>query len=404
MKTKHIIITLFLILAISSTAFTVAAKDEIRVISLPIPASYDDAMPIKVLLSRTAQIDIVSAGYLNVYDKKTHAFVTGFMSFPITIMFKNGSLYINDQYMPCDKLHLVSPSEKFTIKGRTYSGAIDIVKSNGQFLVINEVDLETYVKGVLPSEMFAKWPKEALKAQAVVSRTYAVFSAIERKYDDVHVSDTVSSQVYSGMSARTAETDAAVDETRGQILTYEEEIFPAFFHSTCGGHTTFAEFVWRVTPHPCLTSVYCPFCWESKYYTWTTTITLDEMEKKLNEKGIITGDLLAFKKASVDTAGRIIEFEIESDKQIVTANANDIRVLIFPDIMKSTFFTMDASSEHLMFQGRGWGHGVGMCQWGAQRMAADGYDYKVIVRFYYTHSTITLLPHVEHEYFDLIMQ
>ena len=155
-------------------------------------------------------------------------------------------------------------------------------------------------------------------------------------------------------------------------------------------------------PHPALTAVYCPFCWESKYYKWTTTIAISELEKRLRDKAFLRGTLVDFRAGRVDAAGRALDFAITSDSEVRTVNANELRVFVLPDIMKSTMFTLVRTKDAFVLEGFGWGHGVGMCQWGASKMAADGYDYKVIVSFYYPRTMITKLPAVDHEYYDLI--
>jgi stage II sporulation protein D len=380
-----------------------AEKDLIRITSRPLLTVHNDAMPIKVLLCRTKTITIGTTEYLNVYDGDLRAFLSGFTSFPVTVTIKDGKLAINDELFSSKHLFLLSPSEEYTVNNKRYKGSLKIVLLEREFMVINEVPLETYVKGVLPSEMYSKWPKEALKAQAVAARTYAVFSAIEKSELAYHVSDSQLSQVYGGESAQVKETDEAVEATRGEILTYAGEVFPTYFHSTCGGHTTNAEYVWDVMPHPALTAVYCPFCWESKYYTWTTTIKINDLEKRLRDKTLLRGDLIGFQAGRVDAAGRALDFYIQSDIEMRTINANELRVFVLPDIMKSTMFTLKKTSDEFIFEGFGWGHGVGMCQWGASKMAADGYDYKVIVSFYYPRTMITKLPAVDHEYYDLII-
>jgi stage II sporulation protein D len=143
-------------------------------------------------------------------------------------------------------------------------------------------------------------------------------------------------------------------------------------------------------------------CWESKYYKWTTTIKVSELEKRLQDKAFLRGKLVDFRAGRVDAAGRALDFAITSDSEVRTINANELRVFVLPDIMKSTMFTLVRTQDAFVLEGFGWGHGVGMCQWGASKMAADGYDYKVILSFYYPRTVITRLPAVDREYYDLI--
>lgn len=171
-------------------------------------------------------------------------------------------------------------------KNREYRDHLHIVRdANGKLMVINEIDIESYVKGVLPWEANPEWSMEVLKAHAVVSRTYALFRSLDKQKDLYFLEADVMSQVYKGKSSEKPSTSAAVDMTRGEVLTFKNEIFPAFFHACCGSHTTRAENVWRIQPNGTLEGSPCPFCVGTKHYHWQTSVSLKDIESKIAARG-----------------------------------------------------------------------------------------------------------------------
>lgn len=358
-------------------------------VSLPVPADFQQGVLIKVLLLTAKHVTIDIDSYANIYTHKTGAYVGSVESRQINVDIVDDKLAVNDDVVGVSQIRLTSLDRVYGIQGKKYVGDILIIQKDAQLLVINEVDLETYVKGVLPSEMFVDWHIEALKAQAVVARTYAVFAAIERAYNEYHVQNNTFSQVYGGENSKVARTNEAVDATRGEVLEVDDKVFPAYFHSTCGGHTADSEYVWKGIDHVALQTVYCPFCWESPHYYWQNKINISELNRRLQEKKYIADDLVSFDVDKVSEAGRIMTFQARTvTGEEISIWANDLRVFVLPDIMKSALCDMRIEGERVMFEGYGFGHGVGMCQWGARKMAEAGYDYTVIVNFYYRRAQI----------------
>lgn len=289
------------------------------------------------------------------------------------------------------KISVLSDAGSIRVNNKTYGAGVQIFrKSPGKLLVVNEVGVEPYLKGVLPSEMPRQWSKEALKAQAVASRTFALFKALSKKDEDYMVSGDVIGQVYGGHGAAHRDTDRLVDQTRGEILTYQGRIFPAYFHSTCAGHTTHAEYNWDVAPHPALQGVNCFFCTNSKYQRWEKEIPVSELERRLKNAGYRIGALGRISPGKWDSSGRPREIEIRHSKGALTLRGNDFRLAVGPDLVKSLKdLRVVRSGSGMKFTGRGWGHGVGMCQWGAKALAEQGKTYREILEFYYPGATIT---------------
>ena len=180
---------------------------------------------------------------------------------------------------PTSGIRLVTQTREIQIEKKKYHNAVQILKNPGGTLtVVNEIDVEDYLKGVLPLESHPSWPEEALKAQAVVSRTYAIFKSIENQNFPFVLSSDVGSQVYGGKTIEQSSTTRAVEKTRGEILTYRGKIFPAFFHSTCGGRTTRADSQWKIEPHPSLMGGECSFCGGSKFFVWKTEFSGFEIQ------------------------------------------------------------------------------------------------------------------------------
>jgi stage II sporulation protein D len=263
--------------------------------------------------------------------------------------------------------------------GIKYSGTIEVWKGKQGLYVINEVPLEEYIKGVVAAEIKESWDMEALKAQAVVARTYAVYQKLKAGKDvPYHLTSTVLSQVYKGPSPSPAVTKA-VDETRGEIVTYEGKPIVAFYHSTSGGMTEDAGEVFQQSL-PYLKPVQTN-CELSPYFMWEKVITMAELEKVLELKGITD-----IKINSYTVSGRAKELRIFVEKGLdpVVISAVELRKKIGWERLPSTLITgLSRNNGSFVFEGRGYGHGVGMCQWSALQMARDGKKYKEILEFFY---------------------
>ena len=282
-----------------------------------------------------------------------------------------------------------SAGEVIQVNGKGYRGWVEIrKKKNGLLLVVNELDIEEYLKGVVAAEIPPDWEFEALKAQAIASRTYAIYqkqSAGNRPY---HILATVDSQVYSGNRGEHPQTIRAVRETRGVVITYQNEIIPAFYHSSCGGHTENAAELWGID-EPYLKGVDCECQEISKYGLWEKRVPIAQMISALRKQGYRLRDILDLGVGDITPAGRVKEVAIIHGGGKLLVPAEDLRAALGNTQIPSVFFELELSDKEAVFSGRGRGHGVGFCQWGAEEMALRGYDYKTILLHYYPGTKLT---------------
>jgi stage II sporulation protein D len=267
------------------------------------------------------------------------------------------------------------------VNGKRYRGMIELHNLLGKINVINVLRIDEYLFGVVPSEILSNWNMESLKAQAVTARTYAYYHIMKKRNLLYDLDATNNFQVYRGLEVETDRTNRAVAETSGEILTYKNQPIIAYFHSTCGGKTADDKFVWDGNDLDYITGIPCRFCKESPDYSWKTRLTLYEMRRFLRKKhkgvGKITG--ISFKKRD----GRVVSVVIRHRNGVIRLSGNNFR-LLFPDKkIKSLLFVAKKIKNGLILHGHGWGHGVGMCQWGAKGLAESGAVYREILKFYY---------------------
>ena len=273
--------------------------------------------------------------------------------------------------------------EAILINARLFRGNIQFIRNSAnKLLVVNHIALEDYIKGILYHESSHYWPIEALKAQAIISRTYALYQMQESKLKDFDVTSGIYSQVYGGQTSERYRTNKAVDETEGQALFYKGKIIPAYFHATCGGHTEDAAVLWNIDLAP-LKGVVCPYCRESPHFNWHYDLTLKEIEKKLSAGGFKVKNISNIEIKGRDKSGRVISLRIVSEGGEANISAKDFRSLIGPNIVNSANFSISIAGRDAVFEGLGWGHGVGLCQWGAYFMAKDGSNVEQILKYYY---------------------
>ncbi|MBI2067788.1 MAG: SpoIID/LytB domain-containing protein [Deltaproteobacteria bacterium] len=239
-------------------------------------------------------------------------------------------------------------------------------------LTIIEIPLEEYLIGVLQNEVFPNWPLEALKAQAVASRTYALYRREHpRTGENYDLESSVKDQLYLPETKTSPLILQAVQETEGEYLTYDDKIIPAFFHSTCGGVSEKAKDVWGEPDISPLNQVHDdPYCEEAPYYFWEYEFALPGTDV----------DLKVLRKTD---SGRIDNLLLASTDHQEEFKGNDFRRRFGFDKVKSTLFDIYPEEGEARLVGRGYGHGVGLCQWGAKGMADQGFHYEEILDFYY---------------------
>ncbi|MEN2998477.1 MAG: SpoIID/LytB domain-containing protein [Brevinematia bacterium] len=266
--------------------------------------------------------------------------------------------------------------------GIEYSGFFRLVAEGSVVMVINVVELEEYLESVVPSEVPALWPMEVLKAQAIVSRTYALRRILDSKGKEYDVLSSYKSQVYSGVKKVHERTSRAVRETRGVVITYKGEIISAFFHANSGGLIESPEVIGaRYLPY--LKPSVDRFSQDTYRSFWSTYIP-----KGSFLKGLFGNDNLKLVAIEIPyrmPSGSVREIRVTAtdgkDKVTVEIDVNRFRE-VFPSVL-SPKFEIETDGYGITFKGYGWGHGVGMSQWGAKAMADQGYNYREIIKYYY---------------------
>ncbi len=271
------------------------------------------------------------------------------------------------------------------VNGRRLRGTLEIVRQKNQkLLVVNHVTLEDYLRGVLSKEAPDYWPEEALKAIAVAARTYALYQRFTKEQVDYDVTGDVMSQDYGGKTAEKAATTQAVKATSGWIITYQGKLFPAFYHSTCGGMTEHARVMGPYDIRPLQGGVACRFCFASPFYSWQRRLTRADIGWALHKSSYgsigTINDLRITKRTA---SGRVQEMTIIGTKRAVRLTGYDIRSLFGFERIRSPLFSVIPEEDGFVLDGHGWGHGVGLCQWGAAELARRGFSADEILAFYY---------------------
>lgn len=316
---------------------------------------------------------------------------------------------------------------------RSYRGKMEFrIGNDGKLLAINEISMENYLKGVLPSEMSPGFPMQALRAQAITARSHAIAKlGFRHRLDPFDLCAGVHCQAYSGTGKEHPTTSQAVDETRGQVLVYGGEVCDAVYSAICGGYTENSSNVWSGPPVAYLTGipdasneestslpvsleseeevrawvldeppVFCNHLCEDasvsvlyaqKYFRWDVKYSAKELEKIVVQKtGQQIGNLLDIIALRRGRSGRLMQIRIDGDAVETTVQGElKIRRALSPNYLPSACFVVDKEigsdglPDSFIFHGAGWGHGVGMCQVGAAGMAIEGFDHREILLHYY---------------------
>ncbi|MDR7481742.1 MAG: SpoIID/LytB domain-containing protein [Armatimonadota bacterium] len=290
-------------------------------------------------------------------------------------------------------VRLVARTGFLSVDGRPYRGVLELRRTpQGALTVINEVDLEEYLYGVVRSEMDPRWPPAALRAQAIAARSLALYWAGRFAAEGYDVRATTDSQVYGGVAAEDPRTTAAVDVTRGLVMLYEGRPVFAAYHSDSGGATESSEYVWGVA-QPYLRGVPDPYAQSAPAHRWTLRMDLSAIEARLQHAGRGLGGLQRVEVAATSPSGRALTVRLHAAAGAVELRGTEFRALVGAGTLRSTLFDVQMTSDGIVeFSGRGSGHGVGLSQWGARGQALQGRDYPEILRYYYTGVAIGARP------------
>jgi len=345
----------------------------------PARAQADETIRIAILQNAESATVVSSAGLI-VQAPNDTVDATG----QIIMEAGPSGLTVDGQLLRSDRLEVRGRDGELIINGLTVGGRVIVKRQNGKLLAINEVPLEDYVKGVVPSEMSAAWHPEALKVQAIATRTYALYKMRQNARKDFDVLASIKDQVYlyRGRAAAAGAAARAVDDTRGLVLAYRDEPILAVFSSTAAGQTEDAWNVWAVDM-PYLKGVECPFDLNSPWYQWRTDIALPMLEQRLRDEGFPVGIVASLAPATYTKAGRVIQVRILHSGGELYVKGDDLRRVLGYTVLPSTQFDFDIVGMQVQFAGRGNGHGVGLCQWGVTELAERGYSAETILRYYY---------------------
>lgn len=348
-----------------------------------------------------------------------------------------------------DNIYIGTPSGIVKVESSNYRGYITFNRTASELVVVNYLTLDQYLYGVVPREMSPSWHKEALKAQAISARTFALLNLGKHSAEGYNLCDQTHCQAYAGYDREHVNSNSAVNETVNQVIKYNGKLASVYFFASSGGHTASNEDIWNGTPIPYLRGIKDDFSLGSPYDNWTYTISKNDFKQKLIANGLDVGDIISISitKTSAQSGGRVIELSVSGTKGTKVLLREKIRAVLGYNNIKSTLYTakMDgqiqngvdtyatigssnqsskinlkgatvrnslASSnlssslsnvwvasgsgtqnvqiastgttgDNITFEGKGWGHGIGMSQYGAKKMGEMGYNYKQILEHYY---------------------
>lgn len=276
-----------------------------------------------------------------------------------------------------------SASSAVYVNNKPYRGLAELSVADKGILVINQLPLEEYLVGLINCEISSAWPIDAVKAQAIIARTYAVNRKMARITSQYHLESSVIDQVYEGCMIEDSRARRAVLETAGEVLTFGGGIIQAFYHSSCGGRTENSENVWGASL-PYLKGVECQYCLTSPTgTTWEYKLSLKDIEDRLRAGGHKVSGLYDIKPGAVNSRGRLKQVSLLASKGSGAITGEQFRKAVGYGVIKSTRFTMKNTKNEISFSGSGNGHGVGLCQWGAKQRALDGFGCGEILSYYY---------------------
>jgi len=304
----------------------------------------------------------------------------------------NGGIWLGGNCLAASEIKIIPERDGgINVNGRYYRGQL-IIRNSGGLTVLNTLDMERYLASVVGSEAVETWPDDALRAQAVVARTYALYKLKASSGNAFDVRATTDDQVYLGTERETGKLRRIVKETAGIAVLYKGKVFPTYFHSTCAGHTEEVSRALKYESIPPLRGVPCNYCTDSKYYGWwTVNVDVEALSSLMRRNGRNVGRVTNVEPLDIGPSGRALKVRVTGDQSTTVMNAYDFRKLVGASQIRNTNFQVRNYGSYFQFLGRGWGHGVGMCQFGSKGMADKGYGFMAIVRYYYPGADIARL-------------
>jgi stage II sporulation protein D len=276
---------------------------------------------------------------------------------------------------------VASAAARVTVNGKGYRGVLEVSAADKGLLVVNELPLEEYLVGLINCEISSAWPMEAIKAQAVIARSYAMYQKQARRGAPYQLESSVMDQVYGGCDLEDSRAARGVEETAGEVITYGDKVIQAFYHANCAGHTEAAKNVWGQQVSY-LRGVPCQYCLEANPIRWELNLPLKKVEAALRGAGFQLWGVRDVRVEQRNESGRVQEIAVTGSRTVIMSGVTFRKALGYGAV-KSTNFDVAVSGDECRISGAGSGHGVGLCQWGAKQRAADGFDYREILSYYY---------------------
>ncbi len=279
-------------------------------------------------------------------------------------------------------LGIVDAKNLPALSGSVFRGSFEIRShGSGRMNVINLIDLEDYLCGLLNSEMPASWPGEALKAQAVAGRTYALWKQ-RHSTDRYHLVSTTQDQVYNGAAGEDHRAVAAVRDTSGWYMAYQGTPILAYYHSCCGGHTDPPAGA-KAGDHPYIKGVQCRWCMDSPKFRWERTFAEKRLARALTDGGYHVDSVESVLPLTLSGSRRVLDLEVITPHTTFFMTGEQLRSTLGYAELPSTRFSVLKQSKRFLFSGTGYGHGLGACQYGMKGLAQHGLDWRKILGFYY---------------------
>ncbi len=398
------------------------------------PVTDDGDQPVRIALATAAEGPRVGgSGTWRIYSRNSANLVTsGAAGEAMTIRLRGGQLVAVKSSGSTTSAHAgpllvraITPGSYVTYEGKPYRGELVITPNNGGLLVVNRLGVESYLRGVVPLEIGDRKPGEeaAVEAQAVAARSYTYIHMQEAGSRGFDMYGSVQDQAYGGVDAEKPMHDAAVASTSGMVVRYAGRIINTPYSSTCGGSTAAtSEVWWRQADRPYLrpvsdkipgTNSY--YCDPSPRFRWTATFEADQLKATLekylgtvtaqsepsvsasNTKQMSLGRITGFRIDGRTPSDRVASVSIQTERGNYVVRGNDVRFILRTpsgSLLNSTYFTAETTPDgnggigRLVLNGGGYGHGIGMCQWGAIGRARAGQDYRTILTSYYQGTTV----------------
>jgi stage II sporulation protein D len=302
----------------------------------------------------------------------------------LTISTEHGLVYVNGKRATKGAFAIRSLKGHLAFGTKQYPGFFVIARDSKKAYLINVVDIEDYLLSVLSSEGWPGWPLEMNKVLAIACRSYVTSMVLEAQTQGrlYHVKSTNAHQTYHGVHNK-AHLKDAIEQTRGIVVGYNDKPIVAMFDSCCGGVIPAKISGINFSKAPYLKRTYpCKYCKRCSLYEWEAVYTLRQLEEYLKK------EIPSFKKlrdvniTKKDSAGLVQRLNVRTPSRHLPISGKKIYSLLKNQI-KSFFYSVDKKGNTIVFNGRGYGHHLGLCQWGAREMVRDGFDHREILSFYY---------------------